>query len=118
MRVLGDVCPLATNPGNINYQTSWGNAPTTASQVLRIIDANGTVVRTNAINRDSATTSSLTITTVTPGVYVFKATMYSQADAGGVVIGETAQVVDLCGNTVTVRTSNSLPITAVVMSQS
>lgn len=109
VRELGDACPLATNPGTIDYFTTWGSStPTNASQVLRILDVDGNSVRTNAINRAGATTSNLMITAITPGVYEFKATLYSLADANGTIIGETSQVIDLCGNIVEVRTTAQL----------
>lgn len=115
-RVLGDSCPLATNPGQVDYFTTWGSSPATASQVLRILDRDGNSVRTDAINRGGATTSTHTMTAIPPGVYEFKATLYSLADAGGVIIGETSQVIDLCGKTVQVRTTAALAPTSLKVS--
>ncbi len=116
---LGDSCPIASDPGTINYFTIWGSGtPANASQVLRILDVDGNSVRTNAINRNSATTSTLVLTAITPGVYEFKATLYSLADANGVVIGETSQIIDLCGKTVNVRTTGQSAPTSLKVSPS
>jgi hypothetical protein len=89
-----------------------------ASQVLQILDVDGNVVFTFAINRNGIEVSTLTIGSVTPGVYEFRATLYSQADAQGVVMGVSSQVVDLCGKTVNVRTTNALPPDRIKLSPS
>jgi hypothetical protein len=110
VRFLGDSCPLGSNPGSVEYRTTWGaGTPSLASQVLQILDVDGNVVFTFAINRQGLSVSTLSIGNVTPGVYEFKATLYSQENAQGIEIGTTSQVVDLCGNTVNVRTTAALP---------
>ncbi len=110
LRSLGDSCPLGSNPGTVEYRTTWGpGTPTLASQVLQIMDVDGNVLFTFAINRQGLAVSTLTIGSVNPGVYEFKATLYSQENAQGVEIGTTSQVVDLCGKTVSVRTTAALP---------
>ncbi len=110
VRYLGDACPLGSGPGAVQYRTTWGaGTPTLASQVLQIMDVDGNVVFTFAINRQGLAVSTLSIGNVSPGVYEFKSTLYSQENAQGVEIGTTSQVVDLCGKTVNVRTTASLP---------
>ena len=110
LRQLGDSCPVGSSPGTVQYRTTWGTGtPSQASQVLQILDIDGNVVFTFAINRQGLGVSTLTIGSVTPGVYEFKATLYSQANAQGVEMGSTSQVVDLCGKTVNVRTTAALP---------
>lgn len=105
-RGLGDSCPVASGPGKVNYTTVWGGStPSDASQVFQFIDNDGNVVRTDAVNRQSQSTTDLEILAIPPGVYEFKATLYSQANAQGVVLGVTSQVLDLCGMTVSVKTT-------------
>lgn len=109
-RELGESCPIGSSAGSVNYFTTWGSGtPMSASQVIRILDVDGNAVRTNAINRNGATTSSLAITAITAGVYEVKVSLFSLADAQGILMGETSQVIDLCGKTVNVRTTASVP---------
>lgn len=117
IRNLGDSCPLNSNPGSVNYRTTWGSTtPSQASQVVQILDVDGNVVFTFAINRQGDDTSTLNIGNVSPGVYEFRATLYSLENAGGVVMGVTSQVVDLCGKSVNVRTTRQFPPTKIKMS--
>lgn len=111
IRNLGDGCPLGTGTGTLHYITNWGGAPALASQFLELLDVDGNVLRTAAINRSQGTTVDMPA--VTPGVYELRARLYSQENAGGVEIGRTSTVVDLCGKTVTVKTTNAQPPTQV-----
>ncbi len=106
-RNLGDGCPLGTDPGTLNYTTNWGNAPALASQFLELLDVDGNVLRTAALNRSQGNTVGMP--SVTPGVYELRARLYSQENAGGVEIGRTSTVVDLCGKTANVKTTNAFP---------
>ena len=84
--------------------------------MVQILDVDGNVVFTFAINRQGDDTSTLNIGNVSPGVYEFRATLYSLENAGGVVMGVTSQVVDLCGKSVNVRTTRQFPPTKIKMS--
>lgn len=118
-RELGDSCPIGSTAGTVNYFTTWGGGtPASASQVIRILDVDGNAVRTNAINRNGLATSSIAITAITAGVYEIKATLYSLADATGSIIGESSQVIDLCGKTVNVRTTAQTAPTSLSVSPS
>ena len=108
-RGLGDSCPVGSDFGAIDYTTVWGaSTPQLASQVFQLIDSDGNVVRTDAINRNSQDSSQINIEGVTPGVYEFKASLYSQANAVGTIIGVSSQVLDLCGKTAVVKTTGAL----------
>ena len=117
IRILGDGCPLGTNPGQVHYSTTWGSGtPALASQALQIVDSDGGVLLTFAINRQGLAASTLDIPNITPGVYEFRASLYSQENAGGVLMGVSSQVIDLCGTTRNVRTTASLPPTKLKVS--
>lgn len=107
----GDPC---TNPTSVtvNYTTFWGNAPLTASQVIQLIDETGSVQFSDAIpNRLGQASSTLQMTNaVLPGFYELRATLYSQSNAGGTVLGVASAAVDGCADSretvnVSVRTS-------------
>ncbi|MFW5698068.1 MAG: clostripain-related cysteine peptidase, partial [Fimbriimonadaceae bacterium] len=103
---LGEVCGVGAAPGTVAYSTLWGPAPDQASQVLQLVDADNAVVRSVAINRQGEANTSHTMTSVTPGVYEFRATLYSQVNGQGSLFAQTSQVVDLCDtedNTFTVQ---------------
>jgi len=106
-RNLGDVCPPATGSGSLIYRTVWGNADANASQVIQFLDANGSITRTEALNRNGQTESQLAAGSVTAGVYEVRARLYPQPNAAGGAIAETSRVVDLCGQTGSVVTSVS-----------
>ncbi|MCH8980261.1 MAG: hypothetical protein IH945_13635, partial [Armatimonadetes bacterium] len=92
-KLLGDACEIGADPGTVQYTTVWGTAtPLLASQVLQIVDSDGNVVRTDAVNRNSDPKSTLSIEGIVPGVYELRATLWSGADATGTVIGAVSQV--------------------------
>ncbi len=116
-KVLGDACVLGSDPGVVQYTTVWGTGtPLNASQVLQIVDSDGNVVRTDAINRSSAARSTLNIAGVVPGVYELRATLWDAANAAGAELGVVSQVVDLCGKTAFVRTTADQPASAIRLS--
>lgn len=89
-------CPVSTVFGSVQYNTVWGSAPASASQVIQLIDGDGFTVRSDSVNRSGALTSSISMTNVTAGTLILKATIYSAANATGTVLGESRQIVDLC----------------------
>jgi hypothetical protein len=91
-------CSVTTALGTINYSTFWGSAPTNASQLIQIIDADGFTIRSDSVNRTGAVSSNLQLSNVSAGTHVLKATVYSASNAGGTVLGESTQVVDLCSS--------------------
>ena len=91
-------CAVGAPLGVIEYSTVWGaGVPSVASQVLQVLDADGSAVRTEALNRQGANSSQKTVANVTPGIYELRVTLYSLENAGGVIIGVVSVVVELCG---------------------
>lgn len=108
-------CPVSTALGNINYSTLWGSSPTNASQVIQIIDADGFTIRSDSVNRTGAASSNLPISNVAAGIHLIKSTLWSGSNASGTALGESMQVVDLCGSapsSATVSVSTQYGLTA------
>lgn len=89
-------CSVATQVGTLNFNTTWGSAPATASQVIQIINVDGFVIRTDSINRNSATSSSITLTNLIAGIHMVKSTLYGGPNASGGVQGTATAILDLC----------------------
>jgi hypothetical protein len=86
-----------TAPGGtttVNYTTDWGSAPANASQLIEFLGSDGSVVRTDLLNR--TTGSSLTLNTVSAAVYSARVKLYSGASASGSVLAVSQQTIDLC----------------------
>lgn len=104
-RSLGDTCP-ANPSGKLDYATTWGTTPNSASQLILIKDAAGTIIRSDSLNRNGQATSNLPLVTLTAGVYELRVILYPQVNAGGTPTKELSALIDLCGTngTVTIRT--------------
>lgn len=89
-------CSVVTANGSLAYNTNWGTAPTNASQVLQILDRDGSAIRSDSLNRNGAATSSINITGVTAGSYRLRITQYSGPNATGTVAGVAEGHLDLC----------------------
>ncbi len=77
----------------------WGSAPAAASVVFQVLDGSGGLVRNESVNRGGLVQSIFDIASLAAGVYEVRATVYSQANAGGSVLGAASQSLDLCGTT-------------------
>jgi len=111
---------VSTDLGNINYSTFWGSAPTSASQLIQIIDADGFTVRSDSVNRSGQVSSNLQMSNVTAGTHLLKVTIYGAANATGTVLGVSNQVVDLCASapasaTVSVSTQYGTPASEIAV---
>lgn len=113
-----------TSPGGtttVSYSTDWGSAPANASQLIEFLGSDGSVVRTDLLNRSSG--STLTLNTVSAAIYSARVKLYAGASATGSVIAMSQQTVDLCAGratdpVVTLSTSFSGTPTATYLSLS
>jgi hypothetical protein len=90
-------CSVNTPLGTIQYSTFWGSAPALASQVVQVIDGDGFTLRADTVQRNGELSSSITLANVVAGVHILKVRIYSGANATGQLLGESSQVVNLCG---------------------
>lgn len=113
-----------TSPGGtttVNYSTEWGSAPSTASQLIEFLGSDGSVVRTDLLNRTAG--STLTLNTVSAAIYSARVKLYSGAGASGSVLALSQQTIDLCAGrandpTVSLSTSFTSPPTTTYISLS
>lgn len=109
-------CPVLGETTNVTYSTSWGTAPTTASQIVEFLGSDGSIVRTQILNRASG--NSVVLSGMSSAVYSVRATLKSAINGTGTTLGVSQQTVNLCStraNEVTVQTSNeSTPDTSYV----
>lgn len=101
-------CLVATANGSVVYSTLWNASPAAASQVVQVLDRDRFPIRSDAVNRGGVAMSNLSLANLPAGVYIFRATLYSGANASGSVLGVGEIAVDLCasgpaGNTVPVN---------------
>lgn len=91
-------CAVTTTVGSLTYNTTWGSSPSNASQVIQIINVDGFVIRTDSVNRNGVSNSSITLTNLTSGIHMIRATLYSGANASGSTLGTASAILDLCSN--------------------
>lgn len=90
-------CSVTTAAGTVIYNTIWGATAANGSQVIQIVNAAGTVIRTDSISdRNGQATSQLVLNAVPAGVHLIRATLYAGPNASGTVQGVATAVVDLC----------------------
>ncbi|MCW5939740.1 MAG: hypothetical protein KF884_00555 [Fimbriimonadaceae bacterium] len=119
-RAVGDQCPGGSIPVTVEYGTSWGpNVPLQASQVVQLLDGDGNIVRTDSLNRNGQSSSTIIIPGVGSEVYEVLVSQYAAADAGGQMIGQVRAVADLCvapGGVVRLRTTSAQPMVGLEVS--
>ena len=104
----GCVAPGVTT--TLNYSTSWGAAPASSSELIELIGSDGSVVRTDLLNR--AAGNSISLSTVSGAIYSMRVKLYGSPNATGTQLGVSQQTVDLCAGratdpVVSVSTQNS-----------
>lgn len=118
-RGLGDLCPVGSPAtATLTYSTGWAGTGAGQSQIIEVLDAAGTVLRADSVNRGLEGQNTLTVAGVPTGVHEVRARLFDGTGGTGTELGRASVVADLCSGATSVVTGGDQPARRFVVNPS